>query len=244
MDKSLFHSSCIDCFARNDLDRFISDDIILKLYELTVRMLEVNSYMNLTRITEMNDVILKHYADSLTVSRYIPKGSNIIDVGCGAGFPSLVLAIARPDLHVTALDSTAKRIGYINETASLLELHNIAGIAARAEEMANDACYREKFDVACARAVAKLNILSELCLPFVKTHGIFTAMKANYDDELSEALTAINKLGGKVEAVDSFQLTSVNSSEINPRCIICVRKNAPTPNNYPRNYAQINKKPL
>ena len=139
-----------------------------KLFELTQIMLEVNKTMNLTAITDIDAIIVKHYVDSLTVSRYIPQNSSVIDIGCGAGFPCLPLAIYREDLTITALDSTAKRIKYIDDTAKKLGITNIIPIAARAEELAKNTDYREKFDVATARAVAALPVLTELCLPFVK----------------------------------------------------------------------------
>ncbi len=244
MDKALFFDFCGTAFQMNDLSDYRSDEIIGKLYSLTEIMLDVNKHMNLTRITEMNDVILKHYVDSLTVSEYIDNGSTVIDVGCGAGFPSLVLAIARPDLKITALDSTAKRINYINETARTLGLTNIVGIAARAEELAHDPSHREKYDFVCARAVARLNVLSELCMGFVKRGGYFNAMKAVCDEEINEAMTAIEKLGGTVASIDEFDILSPNPDENCPRCIVSVEKTSSTRDVYPRNYSQINKKPL
>ncbi len=213
------------------------------LYLLTQRMLEVNEYMNLTAITDVDEIIVKHYVDSLTASAYIQAGSTVIDVGCGAGFPSLVLAICRQDIKITALDSTAKRINYIQETADMLDIDNISCIAARAEELALDAAHRERYDIACARAVARLNVLSELCIPFVKCGGKFIAMKANADEELAEASAAIKALGGTVLSTDKIVLKSASQEE-NPRCIISVRKASETPKIYPRNNSQIKKKPL
>lgn len=239
-----FSARLTSALEANDLSQFVSDDIFSKLYDLTKRMLEVNEHMNLTAITDIDAVILKHYVDSLTVSKYISGGCSVIDVGCGAGFPSLILAIARPDLKITALDSTAKRINYIRETAELLRLENITCIAARAEELAHNADHRESYDIACARAVARLNVLSELCIPFVKTGGKFIAMKANADDELDESREALKKLGGKLISADKFNLNSPASAEDNPRCIISVGKCNRTPDNYPRNNSQIKKKPL
>ncbi len=232
------------CALANGMPEFSSDRVAAALFRLTLRMLEVNSYMNLTAITEIDDIILKHYVDSLTVSKYIDQNSSIIDIGCGAGFPSLALAIARPDLRVTALDSTAKRINYIRETAEMLGLDNITCIAARAEELAHDSAYREAYDYACARAVARLNVLCELCLPYVKLGGRFVAMKANASDEVEEASAAINKLGGKLLSSDCFSIVLADNSINDPRCIVTIKKDASTREIYPRNNSQIKKKPL
>lgn len=239
-----FTAKLYSCLCANGLSVFAREELADKLYRLTVRMLEVNEHMNLTAITDTDGVILKHYTDSLTVSKHIPEVSTVIDVGCGAGFPSLVLAIARPDLRVTALDSTAKRINYIRETAEMLGISNITCIAARAEELAHHPEYREKYDIACARAVARLNVLSELCLGFVKPGGKFIAMKANFEDELEEARGAIETLGGRLVSADSFELVSDLSDVHDPRCNISVEKIGKTREIYPRNNSQIKKKPL
>lgn len=242
INKSGFSEKLASALTKNGLGEFAKDHISYSLYALTERMLTVNEYMNLTAITDIDEIILKHYVDSLMISKYIPTDASVIDVGCGAGFPSLPLAIARPDLTITALDSTAKRVNYISETAELLGVTNIIAIAARAEEAANVPSYREKFDIACARAVARLNVLSELCIPFVKVGGSFVAMKANAAEELSEAEKAIEKLGGELVSTDRFDLVSEANAE--PRCIISVKKVSQTPKNYPRNNSQIKKKPL
>lgn len=230
-------------FERNGLAELLTLERIEKLFELTKIMLEVNEKMNLTAITDIDGIILKHYADSLTVSGYIPNGARVIDVGCGAGFPTLPLAIFREDLDITALDGTAKRIKYVDDTARALGLDNVTAISARAEEMGKDVKYRESFDVATARAVAALPILSELCLPFVKKNGCFVAMKASKgSEELDISAKAIELCGGKTETVKEFDLTS--ESEIERRIIISVRKKQNTPAKYPRHYSQITKKPL
>lgn len=230
-------------FEKNDLAELLAVERIEKLFELTKIMLEVNEKMNLTAITDINGIILKHYADSLTVSEYIPNGAKVIDVGCGAGFPTLPLAIFREDLNITALDGTAKRIKYVDDTAKALGLENVTAVSARAEEMGKDVGYRESFDVATARAVAALPILSELCLPFVKKNGCFVAMKASKgSEELEVSAKAIELCGGKTEMVKEFDLTS--ESEIERRIIISVRKKQNTPPKYPRHYSQITKKPL
>ncbi len=244
INKSEFSRKLASALTKNDLVEFAVEPVTDNLFALTERMLAVNEYMNLTAITEIDEVILKHYVDSLMISKYVPNHASVIDVGCGAGFPSLPLAIARPDLKITALDSTAKRINYINETAEMLRISSITAIAARAEEAANEPSYREKFDIACARAVARLNVLSELCIPFVKVGGSFVAMKANASEELNESGKAFARLGGELMGDDKFELVSDISANTEPRCIICVKKVSQTPKNYPRNNSQIKKKPL
>ena len=149
-------------FSKNPSLPQLTKEKVEKLYELTAHMLEVNKSLNLTAIKEEKAVISKHYADSLMVSQYIDANSTVIDIGCGAGFPTLPLAIFREDLTITAVDSTAKRINYVQATAKMLGLANVTAIAARAEDMANSPEYREKFDYATARAVAALPILTEL----------------------------------------------------------------------------------
>ncbi len=244
IDMEVFKAKLSVAAEKNGLSELISDMVAEKLLALTVRMLDVNEHMNLTAICDLDGIILKHYIDSLTVSKYIPESSTVIDIGCGAGFPSLPLAIARPDLEITALDSTAKRVDYIRETAEILELSNIRCVTARAEELAHDSDFRAAFDVATARAVARLNILSELCIPYVKVGGKFVAMKANAAEEAKEAYVAIKTMGGLTVATDNFELVSENPGEDNPRCIVLIEKIAESPKNYPRNNSQIKKKPL
>lgn len=244
INKTEFSEKLASALTKNGLEGFISDEAFAKLFQLTERMLEVNEYMNLTAICDLDGIVTKHYADSLTVSKYIPEGASVIDVGCGAGFPTLPLAIARPDIKITALDSTAKRIKYIEETANLLGITNVVSVAARAEELAYAEGFREGYDVACARAVARLNVLTELCMGYVKVGGKFIAMKANAEEEVNEAGEAIRKMGGKLTLADRFPLVSHVDDSSEPRCIVCVEKTEKTPKNYPRNNSQIKKKPL
>ena len=238
-----FKKELLKIFEKNSLSDFVTDDRVQKLYDLTHIMLEVNKSMNLTAITDEKAIILKHYADSLTVSKYIPKNARVIDVGCGAGFPCLPLAIFRADLTITALDATAKRIKYVQETADKLGLDNVLAIAARAEDFAKLSDYRESYDVATARAVASLPVLSELCLPFVKKGGVFVAMKASQGEtEASEAANAIKLSGGSLTSVDKFSL--ISDTDVDTRVIVSVSKVSQTPSKYPRHYSQIVKKHL
>ena len=230
-------------FKSNAISVELTDEKANKLYELTNIMLEVNKSMNLTAITDEDAIIVKHYADSLTVSSYIPKGATVIDVGCGAGFPCLPLAIFREDLTITALDSTTKRIRYIEDTAKKLDIKNITPIAARAEELGKQNNYRESFDVATARAVASLPVLSELCLPFVKKGGLFISMKASQGtQEAIDSKNAVRICGGSIKSVGKLSLNLSQTTE--ERTIITISKVSETPIKYPRHYSQITKKPL
>ncbi|MBE6534158.1 MAG: 16S rRNA (guanine(527)-N(7))-methyltransferase RsmG [Ruminococcaceae bacterium] len=243
MDLLDFKEKFTTALEENTVVVELTDARIEKLYELTKVMLEVNRSMNLTAITDEDAIILKHYVDSLTVSSYIPQNATVIDVGCGAGFPCVPLAIFREDLKITALDSTAKRIRYIDDTANKLGITNITPIAARAEEFGKQIEYRERFEIATARAVAALPILSELCLPFVKIGGKFIAMKASQGlQEANDAQNAIRLCGGSIGAVDKLVLKAPQSTE--ERTIISVSKVSSTPSKYPRHYSQITKKSL
>ena len=242
MDKLSFIDNCKRIFSLNSLT--LSEEQAEKLFDLTERMLEVNKSMNLTAITEENAVILKHYADSVSMSEYIPQNASLLDVGCGAGFPTLPLAIFRPDIRITALDGTAKRIEYVKAAANMLCLANGTAIAGRAEDFAHKDEYRESFDIVTARAVAELPILAELCIPFAKKGGLFVAMKASQGEKEAEiAANAIKTCGGKILSVNKLSLTAdgINREE---RVIIKVEKVAPTLAKYPRHYSQISKKPL
>lgn len=238
-----FSKKLLKALEDNNIHKGLNLENNEKLYYLTEFMLKANEQMNLTAITDLDAIILKHYVDSLMVSQYIPEGATVIDVGCGAGFPCLPLAIFRKDLTITALDATAKRIRYIDDVARRLEINNIKPIAARAEELARLSEYRGKYDIATARAVAALPILSELCLPFVKIGGSFVAMKgAQGVQEASDARNAIRLCGGEIKSVDRLNLVSADSSE--DRIIVSVEKISATPAKYPRHYSKISKQPL
>ncbi len=222
-----------------------------QMFALSEQLVEVNKVMNLTAITDEDGIILRHLVDSLLISEYFEPNSTIIDVGCGAGFPSLPLAIARPDLKITALDSTEKRIRYVEETAKLLELSNVTAIAARAEEFANKMENREKYDYATARAVASLPILCELTIPFVKMGGKLIAMKARgAAEEFELSRSAIRQLAGAKSLMETKLVEKCLIGEINGeiitenRAVIVMNKLSPTPKQFPRKFAQIKKNPL
>ena len=176
--------------------------------------------MNLTRITEKEDVYLKHFYDSLTLSKVIDlkQDLTLCDVGSGAGFPGIVLKICFPNLKITLLDSLQKRVNYLNEIIKELDLKNIEAIHTRAEDYAKQ--NREKFDIVTARAVANLKILSELCIPMVKVNGLFIAMKANIEEEIENSMEILKKLDSKIEKIETFYLPIENSI----RNIIMIQK--------------------
>ena len=241
MNEKEYTELLINAFNCNDLGNIINEEKAKKLYHFSNILIETNKLFNLTAITDEKDIILKHFADCATVLEYIPKGASVIDVGCGAGFPSLPIAILRDDITVTALDSTAKKINFINSTAQRLELCNITAITSRAEDFASK--NGEKFDVSISRAVARLNILDELCLPLTKVSGLFIAMKSSKgEEEFEEAKQGIQKLGGSLESKRQISLT-LDGQRIE-REIFLLRKLNRTPSQYPRNYSQMSKKPL
>ena len=230
-------------FYLNDIAEYATKEIAEKLHAMLLRLQEVNSYMNLTAIRDEDGILVKHIADSLKIAKYIPKNAKILDVGCGGGFPSLPLAIARPDISVTSLDSTEKKVKYVGETAKLLGISNHTPLYGRAEELAHDPALRESFDIVTARAVASLPVLSELCLPFVKQNGAFVAMKSgNVEEELAASAAGIKKLGASPFSVYSFSLVShENSIAPEGRTILIAKKLSPSPALYPRPYAKIKK---
>ena len=244
LNEKEFISELTRIFGENGMNKLLNLEKCKKLYLLTERMLEENEKYNLTAITEPTEVILNHYCDSATLSDILPKGARLIDVGCGAGFPTLPLAILREDLHITALDSTAKRVNYVRESAELLGITGVSAVCMRAEEGARLVEYREKFDFATARAVAEMRVLCELTLPYVKIGGQLIAMKGkNAEYELSGAAKAISILGGKHSATRSVTLKNGTKEPYSHPLIIVDKKNK-TPGAYPRGYAQISKKPL
>ena len=243
-DKQGFHDFFLAAAEKNGLASRLTEAHIDTFFTLTEHMLTVNEHFNLTAIREPSRVILLHYIDSLLGADFFPEGAHVIDVGCGAGFPTLPLAIFRPDLRITALDSTAKRVNYVKETAELLSLKNISPLVGRAEEVARDACYRAAFDCATARAVASLPVLSELCLPFVMTGGVFVAMKGRGGkEELDAAKNAIFLLGGKATKLTDTPIYSPDGETFEHTTAV-IEKKTETPAKYPRAYGKIVKAPL
>ncbi len=239
-----FKSYLTKTFSKNGLSSYLSLEKTEKFFALTKRMLEENEKYNLTAIKEPKKIILNHYADCATLAAKIKKDASLIDIGCGAGFPTLPLALIREDITILAMDSTAKRVNYVKETAEMLGLHNVTAITMRAEDGAKLPEYRERFDYATARAVAELRILAELCLPYVKVGGKMLAMKGkNAEFELNSAKKALAVLGGK-NAVCEIITLKADGEEPLTHPIISVDKKERTPMSYPRAFAQISKKPL
>lgn len=213
----------------------------LEQFEIYHRMLvEWNEKMNLTNILEKEDVYLKHFYDSLTLAFYHPlKDETLCDIGAGAGFPSIPLKIVFPDIQVTIVDSLNKRITFLNALFEALGLVNVQAVCARAEEYCKE--HREAFDIVTARAVARFEILDELCLPLVKIGGYFISLKgASGQEEYEAAKSGIVKLGGKLEESHAFTLSSQGDKRIN----FYIQKVIKTPLKYPRMYAKIKKSPL
>ena len=204
-------------------------------------LIEWNKRINLTAITEEDDIVMKHFVDSLTISKYIDNNKRIIDIGTGAGFPGIPLKIYNKSLKITLLDSLNKRINFLNEVIKELELKDIEAIHGRAEELARKSEYREKFDIATSRAVSNLSTLAEYMLPFIKINGICICMKgSNINEEVENAKHAIKELGGRIEKIDEFFL---NNNDIK-RSIIIIKKIKETSPKYPRNAGIPAKKPL
>lgn len=217
----------------------VSSEQAEQLRKLADYMTEYNKHTNLTRITDPAEIIEKHYIDSilpLTMAN-VPHGTICIDVGAGAGFPSLPMKIYRPDLEFTLLDSGNKRVTYLESACKLLGIE-CRTVHARGEEAGRDPQFREKYGMATARAVAALNVLCEYCLPFVKVGGLFLALKGE-KDETAEARNAVKTLGGEIEDIKSYALPGGDK-----RSLIIIRKKAPTPEQYPRVSAKIAKKAL
>ena len=218
----------------------LSEKEIEKFFSYKEILIERNKEMNLTAITEEQEVIVKHFIDSLTINKYISSNSSLIDVGTGAGFPGIPIKIIREDVKVTLLDSLNKRLKFLDEVIEMNNLKNIITVHGRAEDVAHQADFREKYDYVTARAVANLSTLSELCLPFLKVGGKFICMKGNSIEELDEAKKALEILGGEVVDIESFMLPSTDME----RNIIVIEKIKNTPNKYPRKAGTPAKEPL
>lgn len=206
-------------------------------------LLETNKVMNLTAITDPGEVAVKHMADSLSCydERYFPKDASLLDLGTGAGFPGIPLAIFRPDLTVTFFDSLQKRLNFLNEVCRETGLWKVAFLHGRAEEMAHREAYREQFDLVTSRAVARLSILCEWALPYVRNNGLFIALKgAQYEEEIKEASNALRILGGTLEEVRPVTLPGLSDK----RAVLYIRKSSTSPAKYPRKPKMAAKHPL
>ena len=204
-------------------------------------LIDRNKVMNLTAITEFDEVMDKHFLDSVYLFRSIKLEAdyNLIDIGTGAGFPGIPLKIVFPELKITLLDSLNKRVGFLNDLIEELNLNNIEAIHGRAEDIARNKAYRASYDIAVSRAVANLSTLSEYCLPFVKIGGKFVSYKSgDCADEVDNAKAAIHLLGGKINKIDEFSYSN------NSRSFIVIDKVMNTSSKYPRKAGLPSKKPL
>lgn len=204
-------------------------------------LIDRNKVMNLTAITEFDEVMDKHFLDSVYLFRSIKLEADykLIDIGTGAGFPGIPLKIVFPELKITLLDSLNKRVGFLNDLIEELNLNNIEAIHGRAEDIARDKAYRASYDIAVSRAVANLSTLSEYCLPFVKIGGKFVSYKSgDCADEVDNAKAAIHLLGGKINKIDEFSYSN------NSRSFIVIDKVMNTSSKYPRKAGLPSKKPL
>lgn len=205
-------------------------------------LVEYNKHTNLTSITEEKDVIIKHFLDSIIVSKFLEltPGLRLIDVGTGAGFPGVPLKIANPEIDLTLLDSLNKRIIFLNKLVEKLGLTSEI-FHSRAEECGKNKKFREKFNIVTSRAVAKLTVLSEYCLPLLKVGGYFVSLKgSNVENEIEESNKSIEVLGGKIERVEKFDLPEGKGG----RAIVIIKKISSTPGKYPRSNANISKFPI
>ncbi len=225
----------------NEIGISLNEKQVKQFYDYMKLLLEWNEKINLTAITEPEEIILKHFIDSMTIAKYIEEGSNLIDVGTGAGFPGIPLKIIRKDIEVTLLDSLNKRINFLEEVIARLELNQIKAIHSRVEEFGREKSNRESFDCATSRAVANLSTLAEYLLPLVKLKGSCISMKGpNIEEEIQQSKNAISLLGGKLEEIEKFQLPK---SDID-RNVVVIRKMKDTPARFPRRPGMPAKEPI
>ena len=243
MENTQFSALFAEICEKNGLEQYATPELTAQFDKMTELMLETNRVMNVTALTTVEKIIPLHYADCLKIADRIPEGATVADIGCGGGFPTLPLAMVRPDLTIVGIDSTDKKVRYVQRTAETLGLSNVRTVAARAEELAHNPSFRESFDVVISRAVARLNVLDELCVPLAAVGGQFIAMKgAAGEIELDEASHGMSRLGAEIRVVEPYQIHLRDESE--KRVLIIADKIAPTPREFPRPFGNIKKKPL
>ena len=239
MEKKIFKEIMTENLKKLNIE--LAEKQLEQFYEYMNILIEWNKVMNLTNITEPIEVIQKHFVDSLTVLKHIKETDMIIDVGTGAGFPGIPIKIAFPKTKIVLLDSLNKRIKFLNEVIAKLKINDIEAMHGRAEELAHNKIYREKYDIAIARAVAPLNVLSEYLLPFIKVNGIAICMKGSKGkEEAKNGEKAIEILGGKIKEIKEFELPNTDIC----RTILILEKNKNTDKKYPRRSGIPSKEPL
>lgn len=239
MEKEAFFEELIKKAKKIDVD--ITQSEANQFYKYMNLLLEWNEKINLTAITEPDEIILKHFIDSITINKYLYNANSIMDIGTGAGFPGIPLKILHSELEFTLLDSLNKRILFLEDVCKKINLQKIYCLHARAEELAKNKKYRQQYDVVTSRAVARLSTLLEYMLPFVKIGGKCICMKgANCQEELEEAQKAVEILGGKIEKVEKFVLPESDME----RNIIVINKEKETPKQYPRKAGIPSKQPI
>ncbi|MCR4745576.1 MAG: 16S rRNA (guanine(527)-N(7))-methyltransferase RsmG [Lachnospiraceae bacterium] len=215
-------------------------ELLLKYYDM---LIEKNKVMNLTAITDFNEVMIKHFADSLSVLQFVEfeNDNKVLDLGTGAGFPGIPLKIFLPNVEFLLVDSVNKKLNFINEVIEKLGLNKISVLHARAEELGHKEDFREKFDFVCSRAVANLSTLSEYTIPFLRQDGLFISYKASIvNEEITNAEKAIKILGAKIEKVEKFSLPGIGDE----RDFVFIKKISKTPKKYPRKSGVPSKEPL
>ena len=238
MNNSVFNEELLE--KSNIIGVHFSVEQMEQFYKYMNLLIEWNEKMNLTAIIEPEEIIQKHFIDSLTIQKYIKDCKNMIDIGTGAGFPGIPIAIVNDQINITLLDSLNKRINFLNDVIQELKLDNVVAIHGRAEDIAKLETYREKYDVVTSRAVAQLNILLEYMLPFNKLNGKTISMKGSNIEEIKDATNALNELGGKIEKIENIVLPNTNIQ----RNIIIVEKIKETSKKYPRKAGIPKKEPL
>ncbi len=237
MDKKLL----INSFKELNID--LSEEQVNQFETYSNMLIETNKVMNLTSITDEDEIVTKHFADSASLLKVfdIEENATIIDIGCGAGFPSMPLKIVKPNNKFTLVDSLNKRINFLENVVEALEMENIELIHGRAEDLGQSLEYRENFDYGVARAVASLNVLCEYLLPFVKVGGKLIALKGrNYENEIEESKKAIELLGGEISEVKSIKIPNTDITHY----IVFINKISNTPKNYPRKAGKATKRPI
>lgn len=218
-----------------------SDTQVVQFEKYMELLKEWNKKINLTAIEDDREIVIKHFIDSISIVPYISnEDKKIIDVGTGAGFPGIPLKIVKPKNDITLVDSLDKRIKFLNEVINSVNITQISAIHGRAEDFGANPLYREKYDIAVARAVSNLPVLLEYCLPFVKINGIFIAMKGSNTEEFENCNKALDILGGKIEKIEKMELPFTNIE----RNVVVVRKFRQTPTKYPRKAGKPSKEPL